>query len=118
MEHPDDTAESAGQAASGKTGTSRAGTAMTARVVYSGARALRLEAAAIEPPGHGQVRISVAFTGICGTDLHIYHGDMDSRVTVPCVPAGLDHAHWSVTGHEPGRRRHVGRAERARAGQG
>jgi 2-desacetyl-2-hydroxyethyl bacteriochlorophyllide A dehydrogenase len=26
------------------------------------------------------VRISVAYTGICGTDLHIYHGDMDARV--------------------------------------
>jgi len=58
---------------------------MTARVVYAGARALRLEAAATEPPGPGQVRISVAYTGICGTDLHIYHGDMDSRVTAPCV---------------------------------
>ena len=58
---------------------------MTARVVYTGARALRLEAAAAEPPGSGQVRIRVAYTGICGTDLHVYHGDMDARVTVPCV---------------------------------
>ncbi|MEK8107102.1 alcohol dehydrogenase catalytic domain-containing protein [Micromonospora sp. M12] len=22
----------------------------------------------------------MAYTGICGTDLHIYHGDMDARV--------------------------------------
>lgn len=31
------------------------------------------------------VRVEVAYTGICGTDLHIYHGDMDSRVPAPCV---------------------------------
>ena len=34
-----------------------------------------------EPPGPGEVRIDVAFTGICGTDLHILHGAMDQRVT-------------------------------------
>lgn len=34
-------------------------------------------------PGAGEVRIAVAFTGICGTDLHVLHGNMDSRVTVP-----------------------------------
>ena len=58
---------------------------MKARVVYAGASVLQLEAAAAEPPVPGQVRVSVACTGICGTDLHVYHGDMDSRVTVPCV---------------------------------
>jgi len=31
------------------------------------------------------VRVEVAYTGICGTDLHIYHGDMDARVKAPCV---------------------------------
>ncbi|WP_246017340.1 alcohol dehydrogenase catalytic domain-containing protein [Micromonospora pisi] len=31
-------------------------------------------------PAPGEVRIAVAYTGICGTDLHIYHGDMDARV--------------------------------------
>jgi len=34
-------------------------------------------------PGPGEVRIRVAYTGICGTDLHILHGNMDHRVTVP-----------------------------------
>lgn len=37
------------------------------------------------PPGPGQVRIAPAYTGVCGTDLHIYHGHMDARVTFPAV---------------------------------
>jgi (R,R)-butanediol dehydrogenase / meso-butanediol dehydrogenase / diacetyl reductase len=37
------------------------------------------------PPGEGQVQIEVAFTGICGTDLHIFHGSMDARVARPAV---------------------------------
>ena len=37
------------------------------------------------PPGPGDVQIAVAFTGICGTDLHIRHGSMDARVRVPVV---------------------------------
>lgn len=36
-------------------------------------------------PGPGQVQIRVAYTGICGTDLHVYRGHMDSRVTFPAV---------------------------------
>jgi len=34
-------------------------------------------------PGPGDVEIAVAFTGICGTDLHIVHGDMDHRIPTP-----------------------------------
>ncbi|WCN83319.1 zinc-dependent alcohol dehydrogenase [Micromonospora sp. LH3U1] len=49
-------------------------------VVYRGARHLGIEEHDPVPPGPGQVRIEVAYTGICGTDLHIYHGDMDARV--------------------------------------
>ena len=37
------------------------------------------------PPPSGQVQLAVAFTGICGTDLHILHGAMDARVTLPAV---------------------------------
>ena len=54
-------------------------------VAYTGARTLRLQPIAAEPPGPGLVRIDVAYTGICGTDLHIYHGDMDARVDPPRV---------------------------------
>ena len=35
--------------------------------------------------GVGEVSIDVAYTGICGTDLHILHGAMDARVTLPAV---------------------------------
>lgn len=34
-------------------------------------------------PGAGEVQIRVAYCGICGTDLHILHGNMDHRVTTP-----------------------------------
>jgi 2-desacetyl-2-hydroxyethyl bacteriochlorophyllide A dehydrogenase len=37
------------------------------------------------PPGRGQVRLDVAYVGICGTDLHIKHGAMDHRVGPPAV---------------------------------
>jgi 2-desacetyl-2-hydroxyethyl bacteriochlorophyllide A dehydrogenase len=37
------------------------------------------------PPAAGQVQIRVAYTGICGTDLHVLHGTMDHRVTLPAV---------------------------------
>lgn len=36
-------------------------------------------------PAAGQVQIAVAYTGLCGTDLHIVHGSMDARVTTPLV---------------------------------
>ncbi|WP_232828210.1 zinc-dependent alcohol dehydrogenase [Kribbella monticola] len=35
--------------------------------------------------GPGEVRIAVAYVGICGTDLHVFHGDMDGRVTKPAT---------------------------------
>lgn len=36
-------------------------------------------------PGPGEVRLDVGFVGICGTDMHIYHGVMDKRVGPPQV---------------------------------
>lgn len=36
-------------------------------------------------PGPGEVAVDVHYTGICGTDLHILHGAMDARVTLPAV---------------------------------
>ncbi|UXP30989.1 alcohol dehydrogenase catalytic domain-containing protein [Reichenbachiella agarivorans] len=34
-------------------------------------------------PGAGEVRLDVAYCGVCGTDVHIYHGVMDARVKPP-----------------------------------
>ena len=36
-------------------------------------------------PGPGQVQICVSHCGICGTDLHIFHGKMDHRVKFPQI---------------------------------
>lgn len=36
-------------------------------------------------PAPGEVRLDVGFVGICGTDMHIYHGVMDQRVGPPQV---------------------------------
>lgn len=38
------------------------------------------------PPGPGEVEPAPAYVGICGTDLHIFHGDMDARVAAPAIP--------------------------------
>ena len=37
------------------------------------------------PPAAGEVRLDVAYCGVCGTDLHIAHGAMDARVRPPQV---------------------------------
>ncbi|WP_033338243.1 (R,R)-butanediol dehydrogenase [Catenuloplanes japonicus] len=55
------------------------------QVVYIGDETFRIQGYAPAPPGPGQVQIDVAYTGICGTDLHIKHGVMDARVTRPAV---------------------------------
>lgn len=34
-------------------------------------------------PGIGEVRLDVSHCGVCGTDVHIYHGVMDQRVGPP-----------------------------------
>ena len=52
---------------------------------YVGDRNMVVTASPPVPPGADDVRIDVAYTGICGTDLHILHGAMDNRVTRPAV---------------------------------
>jgi (R,R)-butanediol dehydrogenase/meso-butanediol dehydrogenase/diacetyl reductase len=54
-------------------------------VFYEGGGAFALRAAPLVPPGAGEVRLEVAYCGICGTDLHIAHGAMDQRVRTPQV---------------------------------
>lgn len=54
-------------------------------VRYAAARVLTTGPADVAPPGAGFVELAPAFVGICGTDLHIFHGDMDARVKAPAV---------------------------------
>ena len=50
------------------------------QAIYTGARSIGVVEADDAPPGPDEVQVLVAYTGICGTDLHILHGDMDARV--------------------------------------
>ncbi|WP_281888679.1 zinc-binding dehydrogenase [Paenibacillus sp. YYML68] len=52
---------------------------------YEGDKTIQVGAGSRREPGAGEVEIKVAYAGICGTDLHIYHGHMDHRVTKPHV---------------------------------
>lgn len=52
---------------------------------YLGDRTITPGEAEATDPGPGEVRIAVAYTGLCGTDLHIFHGNMDARVQRPLV---------------------------------
>jgi 2-desacetyl-2-hydroxyethyl bacteriochlorophyllide A dehydrogenase len=54
-------------------------------VYYEGGGRFTLGEAEPRPPEAGEVRLAVAYCGICGTDLHIAHGAMDHRVKVPQV---------------------------------
>ncbi|MBI4875530.1 MAG: alcohol dehydrogenase catalytic domain-containing protein [Acidobacteria bacterium] len=52
---------------------------------YEGHESITLGQGAPLAPGPGQVQIRVSHCGICGTDLHIFHGKMDHRVKQPQV---------------------------------
>ncbi len=69
---------------------------------YRGDRTFAVEQTTAQAPGQGEVAVRVAYCGICGTDMHVYHGNMDARVglnrtvghemsgTVAEVGAGVD----------------------------
>ncbi|MET8942707.1 alcohol dehydrogenase catalytic domain-containing protein [Streptomyces sp. NPDC004542] len=52
---------------------------------YLGARTVDTGSVPVAPPGPGKVQLAPAYVGVCGTDLHIFHGHMDGRVTRPAV---------------------------------
>lgn len=52
---------------------------------YEGNKAFSVVEKQIEAPLAGEVRIKVAYCGVCGTDVHIYHGMMDQRVSIPQI---------------------------------
>jgi (R,R)-butanediol dehydrogenase / meso-butanediol dehydrogenase / diacetyl reductase len=54
-------------------------------VYYEGDGSFALRESEPLAPAPGEVRLEVAYCGICGTDLHIAHGAMDHRVRPPQV---------------------------------
>jgi len=69
---------------------------------YRGNKTFAVEQTEAQEPGAGEVAVRVAYCGICGTDMHVFHGNMDARVglnrtvghemsgTVASVGAGVD----------------------------
>ncbi len=52
---------------------------------YTGNKTLQLAPSEQISPADNEVRLEVAYCGICGTDMHIYHGNMDQRVRMPQI---------------------------------
>ena len=57
---------------------------------YLGNASIAILATEPEPPAPGQVQIEVAYTGICGTDLHVLHGEMDGAGEAAGHPRARD----------------------------
>ena len=49
--------------------------------VYTGDQTFLIEERIASEPSQDEVQLKIAFCGICGTDMHVYHGMMDKRVT-------------------------------------
>lgn len=47
---------------------------------YRGDKSFVVEQTSATPPKAGEASIRIAYCGICGTDMHVYHGNMDARV--------------------------------------
>lgn len=52
---------------------------------YIGGKSFNVVQGSSVAPGPGEVRLAVGYVGICGTDMHIYHGVMDARVAPPQI---------------------------------
>jgi 2-desacetyl-2-hydroxyethyl bacteriochlorophyllide A dehydrogenase len=52
---------------------------------YAGNRTITVGECRPVRPGPGEVQIRVSHCGVCGTDLHIFHGAMDKRVKMPAI---------------------------------
>ena len=51
-----------------------------AAAFYRGDKTFTVEDRNIPAPAPGEVSVRIAYCGICGTDMHVYHGNMDARV--------------------------------------
>lgn len=52
---------------------------------FTGDKAFSFQPHQPQPPQPGEVQLRVAYCGVCGTDVHIYHGAMAHRLTLPQV---------------------------------
>src|SRR5512143_143703 len=68
-----------------ETVTQSRGSSMSRSAAYVAEGTVETREVEPTPPKEGEVRVRVAFVGLCGTDLHIYHGHMDKRVTRPLI---------------------------------
>jgi (R,R)-butanediol dehydrogenase / meso-butanediol dehydrogenase / diacetyl reductase len=76
---------------------------------YEGNQSIRVGECVPVEPGAGQVQIRVNFCGICGTDLHLFHGAMAHRLRLPHVlghemAGAITAVGGGVTGWKPGDR--------------
>ena len=58
---------------------------MARAAYYEGKRTIRHGAGELVEPASDEVQLKISHCGICGTDLHIFHGAMDARVQMPLV---------------------------------
>ena len=75
---------------------------MISAAFYRGNKTFTVEQTQAAEPAPGEVAVRIAFCGICGTDMHVFHGNMDARVglnrivghemsgVVEAVGAGVD----------------------------
>lgn len=52
---------------------------------YAGNNSFNVSKIEESKPNDNEVKVKVEYCGICGTDLHIFHGKMDQRVDIPQV---------------------------------
>ena len=76
---------------------------------FEGNRTFRVGPCVPLEPGPGQVQIRVEYCGICGTDLHLFHGAMAHRLTLPHVmghemSGTIAAVGEGVAGYQPGDR--------------
>ena len=58
---------------------------MNKAAAYASRRSIEVVDSVPRIPGPDEVRLEVAYCGIYGTDMHIFHGHMDQRVSSPLV---------------------------------
>lgn len=74
---------------------------------YRGDKTFTVEDAPAPKPKAGEVAVRIAYCGICGTDMHVFHGNMDGRVGFERVighemSGVVEAAGDGVTGFAPG----------------